>query len=96
MKIAKGSLIETLAKKTKSSKRLTGDFLNLLLKEITSALKKGKKVVLTDFGTFSVAKRSARTGRNPRTGATLNIPARKVAKFKAGRGLKKAVRKAAR
>lgn len=54
---------------------------------VTKTLKKGGKVSLVGFGTFSVSKRGARTGRNPQTGAAINIPARKVAKFKAGKGL---------
>ena len=54
---------------------------------VTKTLKKGGKVSLVGFGTFSVSKRAARQGRNPQTGATINIGARKVAKFKAGKGL---------
>ncbi len=54
---------------------------------VTKTLKKGGKVSLVGFGTFSVSKRAARQGRNPQTGATINISARKVAKFKAGKGL---------
>ncbi|HRE09788.1 MAG TPA: HU family DNA-binding protein [Ignavibacteria bacterium] len=54
---------------------------------VTKTLKKGGKVSLVGFGTFSVSKRAARQGRNPQTGATINIAARKVAKFKAGKGL---------
>jgi DNA-binding protein HU-beta len=55
-------------------------------------LKKGDKLTLTGFGTFSVVKRKARTGRNPQTGKEIKIPARKVAKFKAGNLLKNAVK----
>ena len=54
---------------------------------VSKTLKKGGKVSLVGFGTFSVSKRAARQGRNPQTGATINIAARKVAKFKAGKGL---------
>jgi len=54
---------------------------------VSKTLKKGGKVSLVGFGTFSVSKRAARQGRNPQTGATINISARKVAKFKAGKGL---------
>ncbi len=54
---------------------------------VTKTLKKGGKVSLVGFGTFSVSKRAARQGRNAQTGATINIAARKVAKFKAGKGL---------
>ena len=58
---------------------------------ITSALKKGSEVRLVGFGTFSVSNRAATTGRNPRTGETINIEASKQPKFKAGKGLKAAV-----
>ncbi|MBA4349512.1 MAG: DNA-binding protein HU [Thermodesulfovibrio sp.] len=60
---------------------------------VKSELKKGKKLILIGFGTFSVAQRKARKGRNPRTGAVIKIPAKKVPKFSAGAGLKKAVLK---
>ena len=60
---------------------------------ITSALKRGDEVRLVGFGTFSVAKRAARKGRNPATGAEIKIPAARVAKFAAGAKLKKAVNK---
>src|ERR1700678_1639891 len=58
---------------------------------ITAALRKGDRVALIGFGTFSVSQRKARNGRNPQTGATIKIAARKVAKFSAGAELKKAV-----
>ena len=58
---------------------------------IRSSLKKGNSVTLVGFGTFSVGKRAARAGRNPRTGATIKIKAAKVPKFRAGKALKDAV-----
>jgi DNA-binding protein HU-beta len=58
---------------------------------VTKTLKKGGRLSLVGFGTFSTSKRSARTGRNPKTGEALQIKARKVAKFKAGSALAKAV-----
>ena len=58
---------------------------------ITETLKKGDKITLIGFGTFGVSERKARTGRNPQTGATVNIPARKAVKFKAGTQLKQTV-----
>ena len=73
------------------SKEKAGKALSSVLKSITKALSKGDKVTFVGFGTFSVAKRAARTGRNPQTGAKLNIPASKVPKFKAGKKLKAAV-----
>lgn len=67
--------------------------LDSFLSSVTKALKKGARVSLVGFGTFSVSKRNARIGRNPQTGATINIAARKVAKFKAGKALAEAVNK---
>ncbi len=61
------------------------------LESVTSELKKGGKVTLVGFGTFATGKRAARTGRNPRTGATIKIPAAKTAKFTAGAALKKSI-----
>ncbi|MGB9715360.1 MAG: HU family DNA-binding protein [Thermodesulfovibrionales bacterium] len=66
--------------------------LNATLNAIKGALKKGQRVALVGFGTFSVVKRKARKGRNPRTGEELKIPATKVPKFTAGKALKEAVR----
>ena len=61
---------------------------NGFTKEVTALLKKGDKLVLPGFGSFSVVKRAARTGRNPQTGAALKIPASKSGKFSAGKNLK--------
>jgi nucleoid DNA-binding protein len=66
--------------------------LDVTIDTITKAMKKGEKVTLVGFGTFSVSKRKARTGRNPRTGATIKIAAHKAPKFTAGKGFKDAVR----
>jgi DNA-binding protein HU-beta len=66
--------------------------LNSFTNSVTKALKRGNKLTLTGFGTFSVAKRRARTGRNPQTGKEIKIPATKVAKFKPGNILKSAVK----
>jgi len=90
--MTKQDLIEAVAKKTNCSKSFASECLNVILDEITKALAKGQDVVLTGFGTFRVAKRKARTGRNPQTGATIKIPAAKVPKFKAGKALKDAVK----
>jgi len=62
-----------------------------VLESVTGALKSGDEVRLVGFGTFSVAKRAASTGRNPRTGESIKIPASKQPKFKAGKALKDAV-----
>jgi len=90
--MTKESLIEALAKKTGCSKSAAADCLNTILDEVEKALKKGEKVILTGFGTFSVSKRKARTGRNPKTGKAIKIPAKTVPKFKAGKALKDAVK----
>ncbi|AIT10211.1 transcriptional regulator HU subunit alpha [Candidatus Francisella endociliophora] len=72
-----------------------GDALNLLdafIDGVSSALKSGDSVTLVGFGTFQVKERSAREGRNPKTGETIKIAASKVPSFKAGKGLKDAVK----
>ena len=90
--MTKGDLVNALAEKAKCSKTCAATCLNTVLDEITKTLTKGKSITLTGFGTFKVAKRKARIGRNPQTGATIKIPARRVAKFTAGKKLKKAVK----
>jgi DNA-binding protein HU-beta len=79
--------------KTTCSKAEAGRALDALLEAVRKALKKGEKVTLVGFGTFSVAKRSARTGRNPQTGKPIRIAARKVPKFAAGKNLRETVAK---
>ncbi len=90
--MTKQDLVDVLAQKTGLSKNGSSEALNALLDAITGSLKKGEDVTLTGFGTFAVTKRKARTGRNPQTGATIQIPARKAVRFKVGAELKKAVR----
>ncbi len=87
----KGDLVGKIAKDTGFSKGKAEAAFNSILDGITAALKKGQKVTIVGFGTFSVAKRKARTGRNPQTGVPIKILARKVPKFAAGSDLKKAV-----
>lgn len=87
----KVELINEVAKVT-CSKAEAGKALDAVLGAIKKALKKGDKVTLIGFGTFSVAKRSARTGRNPQTGKPIKIAAKKVPKFTAGKSLKNAVK----
>jgi DNA-binding protein HU-beta len=65
--------------------------MNTMLKEVSGAMKRGKKVTFVGFGTFYLTKRKARMGRNPRTGKAISIPASKLPKFKAGKALKDAV-----
>jgi DNA-binding protein HU-beta len=81
----KGDLIDYIASEAGLTKGQAGDALNAVLTAVQKTLKKGDKVTLVGFGTFSVSKRAARTGRNPKTGAAIKIPAKKVAKFKAGK-----------
>ena len=90
--MTKAEIIEKMAAKAKISKRAAGIALNTFISSVASALKRGDRVALVGFGTFSVAKRKARKARNPRTGETIHIPAKKAPKFKAGRELKKAVK----
>jgi DNA-binding protein HU-beta len=87
----KADLINAIAKDAKISKADAGKALDSLTKKITQSLKKGENVTLVGFGTFSVTKRKARTGRNPQTGETIKIKAKKVPKFKAGKELLKHV-----
>ena len=88
----KGDLVDAVMKVV-GSKKLAEGSVNCVLDTISAALKKGDKVTLIGFGTFSVAKRAARTGRNPQTGKELKIKAKKVPKFVAGKKLKDTVAK---
>jgi len=88
----KSELIDAIVKETKGTKVCANETIDAFIKVVTGALKKGDDVVLVGFGTFKVAKRAARTGRNPQTGKALKIAAKKVAKFKVGAALKKAVK----
>ncbi len=83
----KADLIASIAEKSGMTKVQAEISLNNLLTIIADALKKGESVTLVGFGTFAVSSRAARNGRNPKTGATMKIPARKVVKFKAGKKL---------
>ena len=85
-------LVAKIAKDTGIPKTKAETAFNALVAGITAALKKGKKVTIVGFGSFYVAKRKARKGRNPQTGAIIKIAARKVAKFSPGSELKKAVK----
>ncbi|MCM8762244.1 MAG: HU family DNA-binding protein [Candidatus Omnitrophica bacterium] len=87
----KAQLVDAVAKVVCSKKEAVAA-VDAVLDSITASLKKGQAVTLVGFGTFKVAKRKARTGRNPRTGKEIKIPAKKVPVFKAGSELKKAVK----
>ena len=88
----KGELIDVIAAEAGISKASAKKALEATLDAVKNALAKGDKVSLSGFGTFSVAERAARTGVNLQTGAAINIPAKKVAKFKAGAELANAVK----
>ena len=87
----KTELIDAIASESKLTKVDSKKALDALIKATSEALGKGERVTLTGFGSFSVAERSARTGRNPQTGKEINIPAKKVVKFAAGAELKSTV-----
>jgi DNA-binding protein HU-beta len=90
--MTKAELIASIGKEARISKAAAEKAINAFTNTVMKALKKGDKLALTGFGTFSVAKRRARTGRNPQTGREIKIPATRVAKFKAGNLLKSVVK----
>ena len=90
--MTKAELIERISKKTNQSKALTARMINATFEELAGVMKKGDSIAMTGFGTFSVIKRKARKGVNPRTGATMTIPASKAPRFKPGKHLKEVVR----
>ena len=83
----KSELIEKISADAEISKKQANEALSSFMEAVTKTIKKGDKVTLVGFGTFSLSKRAARNGRNPQTGATIKIKAKKVAKFKAGKEL---------
>ena len=87
----KGDLINKIADSAKITKAQASEALNAVLDSVSKALKKGDKVTLIGFGTFSISKREARSGRNPQTGQTIKIAAKKVVKFKPGKELSDSV-----
>ena len=89
--MTKAELVDALAEEHELSKRQVTDLVDGFLAEIQTALVKGDKVQLIPFGSFVVRERKKREGRNPKTGAKLMIPARKVPAFTAGKGLRDAV-----
>ena len=90
--MTKAELIDKISSGVKISKTDAAKALDSTLNSIKGALKKGQKITLVGFGTFSISKRKARTGRNPQTGAAIKIPARKVPKFTAGKAFKEAIK----
>ena len=87
----KGDLISKVAESAGVSKGLAEDALNAVLEGIGGALKGGDSVTLVGFGTFSISRREARSGRNPQTGETIQIAAKNVIKFKPGKKLSDSV-----
>ena len=87
----KAELVAAIAEKAELSKRDSEAALKAFTDIVAEELKKGEKIQLVGFGTFEVAERAARTGRNPKTGEEMKIPASKAPKFKAGKALKDAI-----
>lgn len=90
--MTKAELMTFMSKEAKNSKASAEKSLNAFQSGVTKALKKGEKMTLTGFGTFSVVKRGKRKGRDPQSGKEIIIPAKKVVKFKAGKKLKEAIK----
>ena len=89
--MTKKEIVAMAADEAGISKAKAEAAINAAFDGITAALKKGEKVTFVGFGTFATSHRKARTGRNPRTGASIQIPASNVPKFKAGKALKDAI-----
>ena len=88
----KADLVTRIAKDAELTKRQAAKALDALVDGVQEALSRGDSITLMGFGTFSVMPRSARKGRNPQTGLEVFIPAGKAAKFRAGKGLREALR----
>jgi DNA-binding protein HU-beta len=91
--MTKDEMIAMMAQSSGITRKQANEALQTFMNNVTAQLKRGKKVSFAGFGTFTVSKRKARMGRNPQTGAAINIPATKVPVFRAGKHLKEAVRK---
>ncbi len=90
--MTKNQLIEQLAKKAHLTKRATREAVDTMLDMVRVSVARGEKVVLSGFGTFTIRQRAARRGRNPQTGAPIQIGSRKTPGFIAGKSFKKLVR----
>ena len=90
--MTKEDLVNKIAKEAKLTKAQSNKAVKAFFDGVSGSLKRGRKVSFVGFGTFSVARRKARMGRNPQTGAPLRIAASKVPKFKAGKQLREAVK----
>ncbi len=87
----KGQLVEAISRDARITKTQAQDALDAFVKNVQSSLKRSDKVTIVGFGTFSASNRAARMGRNPQTGAPIQIPAKRAAKFSAGKALKEAI-----
>lgn len=90
--MTKSDLIDSLANKAQVPRPRAEELINFVLGGVIDGLRRGEKVNISGFGTFNVAERKARTGRNPKTGAPIEIPASRSAKFRPGKMLKEALR----
>ncbi len=91
--MSKADIVDKIAKDAGISKAASEKAVNAFIEAVTNSLKKGQPVTLIGFGTFSVGKRAARKGRNPKTGEEIKIKAKKVARFRPGAALRTAVNK---
>lgn len=89
----KEELVQEISKKSKVTQKEANEVLSALIETVQKTVSKGKKVTLVGFGTFEARKRAARTGRNPQTGDTIKIEAKKVPAFSAGKKFKEMVNK---
>lgn len=90
--MTKVNMVEAVARHAGVTKAESARVVDAFVKSVTEALSKGEKVTMTGFGTFEVRQRAARMGRNPQTGATIQIPAQRTPAFRAGKSLKDAVK----
>lgn len=90
--MTKADLVAQVAKKAGLTTKAAKDAVNTVFSSITAAMKRGEKVVVTGFGTFMVRRRASRKGRNPQTGAEIQIPSTKTPGFTAGKSLKRMVK----
>lgn len=90
--MTKNDLIEKVARKSFLTKRAAADAVNATFNQIRDALTRGEKVIITGFGTFLIRSRAARRGRNPQTGAPIQIPSKKTPGFTAGKTLKRKIK----
>ena len=87
----KADLTEALAAKANIPKVRAASYINIVMATIQEALTNGEKVTISDFGTFTVSQRREFTGHNPKNGAEIRVPARRIPVFRAGKGLKEAL-----